>query len=157
MTQPSSFYKTKVTNPLDELFDTLPTDLEQADNYSVLSEEQLSEIVPVEEPTVEKDEEDKEIDSKIDTVYDAAIEAFNNQTAYMEVIEPRYAARNAEVAANYLNIALNAASVRAKVKGDRKKNAQFVPFTNNRKDGAVVASREDIMRMISVDAETKKV
>jgi hypothetical protein len=154
----NSHLKAKITNPLDQLFDTLPADLDQADNYSILSEEQLSEIVPTAQAEMpEKDEEDLEIDSKIDTVYTAAMSAFANQTAYMDVIEPRYAARNAEVAANYLNIALNAAATRARVKGDRRKTAQFVPFSNNRKDGAVVASREDILRLIAVDAETKKV
>jgi hypothetical protein len=150
-----SLLTTKITNPLDELFNTLPNDMEQDGEYIPTSEGTLA-TLNGEEPPPEKDEEDIEIDTKIDTVYTAAIDAFNNQTAYMEVIEPRYAARNAEVAANYLNIALNAASVRAKVKGDRRKNAQFVPFTNNKSNGAVVASREDIMKMLSVDAEMKK-
>lgn len=145
----------KITNPLDDLFNTLPMDMEQDGEYIPTSEGTLATLGD-EQAVPEKDEEDIEIDTKIDTVYTAAIDAFNNQTAYMEVIEPRYAARNAEVAANYLNIALNAASVRAKVKGDRRKNAQFVPFTNNKSNGAVVASREDIMKMLSVDAEMKK-
>lgn len=153
----SNLLHTKITNPLDELFNTLPADLEEADNYAVLTEGQLAEVKPTAtEVPPEKDEEDIEVDRKIDEVYDAAIGAFNNQTAYMEVIEPRYAARNAEVAANYLNIALNAASVRAKVKGDRRKNAAFVPFSNNKTNGTVVASREDIMRMIALDAEQKE-
>ena len=145
----------KITNPLDDLFNTLPMDMEQDGEYIPTTEGTLATLGD-EQASPEKDEEDIEIDSKIDTVYTAAIDAFNNQTAYMEVIEPRYAARNAEVAANYLNIALNAASVRAKVKGDRKKTAQFVPFTNNKTNGAVVASREDIMKMLAVDAEMKK-
>lgn len=146
---------TKITNPLDELFNTLPADMEHDGDFIPMSEGTLAEMQGQEAPP-EKDEEDVEIDKKVDDVYDAAIAAFNNQTAYMEVIEPRYAARNAEVAANYLNIALNAASVRAKVKGDRKKSAQFIPFSNNKTGGAVVASREDIMKMLAVDAEMKK-
>lgn len=158
MTEPKDLMRTKITNPLDELFNTLPTKLEDDDEYVPMTEGALAAIEPSPETVVvEKDAEDIEVDRKIDEVYDAAIGAFNNQTAYMEVIEPRYAARNAEVAANYLNIALNAASVRAKVKGDRRKNAAFVPFSNNKTNGAVVASREDIMRMIAVDAEMKKV
>lgn len=145
----------KITNPLDDLFNTLPMDMEEDGDFIPTSEGTLASLNGDEAPP-EKDEEDIEIDSKIDVVYTAAIDAFNTQTAYMEVIEPRYAARNAEVAANYLSIALSAASVRAKVKGDRKKSAQFVPFTNNKSNGAVVASREDIMKMLSVDAEMKK-
>ena len=147
--------KTKITNPLDELFNTLPNDLDEADAYEAVTEGELATLQGA-EAVPEKDDEDVEIDNKIDTVYTAALDAFNNLNAHMEVIEPRYAARTAEVSANYLNIALNAASVRAKVKGDRKKNAAFVPFSNNKTSGAVVASREDIMRMISIDAEMKK-
>lgn len=150
-------YTQKITNPLDELFNILPSDLEQED-YAVVTEGDIAK--PTTEPAAvpEKDAEDIEIDQKIDEVYDAAITAYNTQTAYTEMIEPRYAARNAEVAANYLSIALNAATVRARVKGDRRKSAQFVPFSNNtRPNGIVVASREDILNMISVDAETKKV
>lgn len=156
MIQPKDLMRTKITNPLDELFNTLPTDLDDGDDYEVTSEGTLATIQGQEAPP-EKDAEDKAIDSKIDDVYDAAIGAFNLQTQYTEIIEPRFAARNAEVAAGYLNIALNALSVRARVKGDRKKQAQFIPFTNNKSSGNVVASREDIMRMLSVDAETKKI
>lgn len=108
----------------------------------------------------EKDEEDIEVEKKIDNVYDAAMAAFNNQTAYIEVIEPRYAARNAEVAANYLNIALSAANSRAKVKVDRKRaNASFVPYgpggktTNN----MIFANREDILKMITIDNQQTEV
>lgn len=151
-----SVLNTKITNPLDELFNTLPGDLEQEGEYIPTTEGTVAELNGTADAQVPKDEEDIEIDSKIDTVYTAAMDAFNNQTAYMEMIEPRYAARNAEVAANYLNIALNAASVRARVKGDRRKNATFVPFSNNKTNGAVVASREDIMKMLAVDAEMKK-
>lgn len=146
----------KITNPLDDLFNTRPADFEQDGDFIPMSEGTLAELNGAEASVPEKDEEDVAIDEKIDTVYTAAIDAFNTQTSYMEVIEPRYAARNAEVAANYLSIALNAASVRAKVKGDRKKSAQFVPFSNNKTNGAVVASREDIMKMIAVDAEMKR-
>lgn len=145
----------KIANPLDELFNTIPYDLKEVEEgFIATSEGELATLDGVEAPP-EKDEEDVMIDQKIDDVYDAALGAFNQQTQYMEVIEPRYAARNAEVAANYLNIALGAATARAKVKGDRKKNMAFVPFTNNKASGTVVASREDIMRMIAVDAEMK--
>jgi hypothetical protein len=103
---------------------------------------------------VEKDEEDVEVDKKIDTVYDAALAAFKNQTEYTEIIEPRYAARNAEVAANYLNIALNAAATRARVKTERKRANTFVPFNNGggkTTNNLIVADRNEILRMIQVD------
>lgn len=148
-------------NPLDTLFGLNPTiDLnkEQEEGYVVTTESEYATVVAeapaegTEEPDpMAKDEEDTEIDRKIDEVYEAAIGAFNTQTAYTELIEPRYAARNAEVAANYLNIALNAATSRARVKGDRMKTKAFVPYNNAQSKlggQTVTASREEIMRML---------
>ena len=150
----------KFQNPLDNLFDIDPTvghDDAEVVEYEQVTEGELAAMAAPAEPTP-KDAEDTEVDSKIDAVYDAALEAFQNQMAYTEMIEPRYAARNAEVAASYLNIALQAAATRARVKGDRKRNGQFIPgmggkVTNN----TIVATREEILRMISVDADTKKI
>jgi hypothetical protein len=146
--------KSKLVNPLDELFETeQPTEIVE---YEQATEGELA-ALQAEAPAPEIDEEDIEINKKIDAVYDAAIDTFQNQMAYTEIVEPRYAARNAEVAANYLNIALNAAATRAKVKSDRKKTAAFVPYAGKTQNNVVVASREDIMRMIAVDGEFKKV
>lgn len=146
--------KQNFVNPLDELFNTPPA--KEVVEYEETTEGALAELAaPTDAP--EKDAEDVEIDGKIDTVYNAAIDAFNNQTAYTEIIEPRYAARNAEVAAQYLNIALNAAATRARVKGERKRGAAFVPYAAKSQTNVVVADRETIMRMIAVDAETKEI
>lgn len=154
MSKPLSF-----ENPLDKAFDVDGTDREVV-QYEPVTEGELAEMAaPAGVPApAEKDEEDKEVDRKIDEVYDHAVTTFQNQMAYADVIEPRFAARNAEVAATYLNIALQAAATRARVKGDRKRAGQFIPgmggkVTNN----TIVATREEIMRMITVDAETKPV
>jgi len=145
-----------MVNPLDELFQTAPTVIEETD-YEQITEGELAEMAePKTAAPEEKDAEDVVIDEKIDQVYDSAIEAYQTQTAYTQIIEPRYAARNAEVAANYLTIALNAAATRAKVKGDRKRNSVFVPYAGKTQNNVVVASREEIMRMISIDAEVKE-
>jgi hypothetical protein len=142
------------TNPLDELFDVDGANREVT-QYDEINEDQLPAVpAQAEQP---KDAEDVEVDRKIDEVYEHALTTFQNQMAYTEIVEPRYAARNAEVAATYLNIALNAAATRARVKGDRKRALQFIPgmggkVTNN----TIVATREEILRMITVDAETKE-
>jgi hypothetical protein len=140
----------KLANPLDDLFQTEQPTGEMAE-YKQLTEGELAEL----QPAAEKDAEDAEIDQKIDTVYTSAIETFQQQMQYAEIVEPRYAARNAEVAANYLNIALNAAGMRAKVKSDRKRSSTFAPFAAKSANGTVVASLDDIMKVIAVDAETK--
>lgn len=145
-------------NPLDTLFgieNGVDLDKVQKTDYAITTEKDFAdakagEVVGVEDPNA-KDDEDTEIDKKIDEIYDAAIDAFKTQTAYTEIIEPRYAARNAEVAANYLNIALNAANSRAKVKTERKKTNAFIPYQNGgskHASGTVVASREEIMKML---------
>lgn len=143
----------KLTNPLDELFQTEQPVTDVAEYQQVtegeLAEMQGQDVAPA------KDQEDIEIDRKIDEVYTNAIETFQQQMQYAEIVEPRYAARNAEVAANYLNIALSAANSRARVKVDRKKVNAFVPYAGKNSNGAVVASLDDIMKIISVDAETK--
>lgn len=145
--------KQKLANPLDELFE-IEQPAHDLTEYQSVTEGELAELqAPATAP--DADPEDVEIDKKIDTVYDAAMDAFNQQTQYTEIVEPRYAARNAEVAANYLNIALNAAATRARVKTDRKKANTFVPYANKTQNNVVVASREDIMKMIAIDAETK--
>lgn len=158
----STMKKTKtenpILNPLDELFNTDPHGDEESteiQEYDEITEGELAEMA--EPPREEKDEEDKAIDAKLDQVYDVALETFQQQTEYTQIIEPRYAARNAEVAATYLTIALNAVATKAKVKGDRKRNAAFIPFANKTQNNVVVASREEIMRMISVDAEVKEI
>jgi hypothetical protein len=148
-------------NPLDTLFGITPEidlNVEQKENYVQVNAADFAVISA--DPGADQDQEpdpdaksaeDAEIDQKIDDVHKAAIEAFNTQTAYMELIEPRYAARNAEVAAQYLNIALNAANSRARVKADRAKTKAFVPYANaqNKLGGqTVTASREEIMAML---------
>lgn len=99
----------------------------------------------------EDDEEDKEINGKIDEIYGAAMDAYQNQTAFVEILEPRYAARNAEVAAGYLNTALNAVSLKAKVKNEKRKIGQagFIPYGNNTTNNVVVADRNQLLKMMA--------
>jgi hypothetical protein len=144
--------KVKIANPLDELFQT-ETETPVVE-YGSATEGELAQF-QANVPSPEIDPEDQAIDAKIDTIYEAALDAFNTQTQYTQIIEPRYAARNAEVAANYLNIALNAVATRARVKTDRKRANTFVPYAQKTQNNVVVASREDIMKMISIDAEMK--
>ena len=143
--------QTKFENPLDNLFEIDDSLDRDESDYEVATVQNA----PT-EPT-EKDEEDVDTDQKIDAVYDAALEAYQNQTAMVELLEPRYAARNAEVAATYLNIALQAATSKARVKNDRKRVGQFIPGASNKiTNNTIVASREEILRMITVDSEPKK-
>lgn len=153
-------------NPLDTLFDIDDemTSGNEITEYGPATDEEINALAApqaqAEPPKDVKDEDDIENDKRFDDVYTAAMETFQNQMAYTEIIEPRYAARNAEVAANFLNLALAAANSKAKVKNDRKRVNTFIPGANGTQkvtNNTIVATREEILRMISVDAETKEV
>lgn len=149
------------THPLDQVFGVKPN--VDSDYVDIDAEYNMAEV-PAQNVTAEpvqdiKDADDIIIEKRIDEIYDEAIEAFRKQNEYTEIIEPRYAARNAEVAANYLNIALAAANSRSRVKVDRKRaNQAFVPYANGGKSttNVLIASREEILRMIDVDKDGKK-
>ena len=145
-------------HPLDSVFGISSDEIDIDSQYSMteVPRETLQSIdpnVPAPDP---KDEDDLLVEKRIDEVFDAAMDAFSTQNAYIEVIEPRYAARSAEVAAQYLNIALSAANSRAKVKTDRKRaNQTFIPHGNGGKNttNVIVANREEILRMITIDQD----
>ena len=148
-----------IKHPLDDVFNiTGEVDI-PGPGQAIASVADLAGDLPQAQPTPDiKDADDVLVEERLDLVYDEALSAFRNLNAYTEVIEPRYAARNAEVAANYLNIALAAATSRAKVKVDRKRGNQFVPNGQGRNTAdIVIANREAILQMISVDNETKQV
>jgi hypothetical protein len=134
-------------------------DIEQEYGQGELMQNPNATFTAAEAPVDLKDEDDKLVEKRIDEVYDAAMGAFQNQSAFIEVIDPKFAARNAEVAANYLNIALQAANSRAKVKTDRKRaNQTFVPYNQSGKttNNFVVADRNEILKMIAIDGDQKK-
>ena len=135
---------------LDDTYNSDPlegTDLTAIDDNRYLATTEAQLPAP---PAAEPAEEDKEINQKIDTIYGEAMTAYQNQTAFVEILEPRYAARNAEVAAGYLNTALNAVALRAKVKNERKKSAGgFVPYANQTTNNVVVADRNQLLKMMA--------
>lgn len=151
----------KFTHPLQDALDMGDNPLDFESDYAQVPAQHVTAQQPTEPPKDVKDEDDLLVEQRMDEIYDAAMQAYEAQTGYMEVIEPRYAARNAEVAANFLNLALQTTLGRAKVKNERKRaNQAFVPFaqpggrtTNN----LIVANREDILKMIAIDGEHKEV
>lgn len=151
--------KPMINHPLEDVFEMDHGTMDIASDYAMA--EVPVQANPTDAPPVDhKDEDDRLIEARIDAVYEAAMTTFQNQTAYTEIIEPRYAARNAEVAASYLNIALTAANSRAKVKSDRKRaNQAFVPYANaggKTTNNIVIANREQILSMINVDGIKKE-
>jgi hypothetical protein len=152
-------------HPLEDVFNIAEGSTGFGQSFNIEDEYQMTETqqpnaVAVGEPQPDvKYADDIETEKKIDEVYNSAISTFQNQIAYTEIIEPRYAARNAEVAATYLNIALAAATSKAKLKVERKKAAQFIPYANGGKttNNIVVADRNDILKMITIDSQAKEI
>lgn len=153
-------------HPLEEMFNMEEgtTDF-GGDTFNIEDEYQLSEVQQPTNMATEpqpdiKDQDDIETEKKIDEVYNSAISTFQNQIAYTEIIEPRYAARNAEVAATYLNIALSAATAKAKIKVERKKANTFIPYANGGNkttNNLIVADRNEILKMITIDQQMKEI
>ena len=83
--------------------------------------ERKTEGVSPEELAKEERIEDLKIDGQIDTIHGQAITAFESQYRLSQEVDPKFAARNAEVAAQYLKIALDAVSTRIDSKHKRAK------------------------------------
>lgn len=147
-----------LANPLESVFGMEEGTMDNSTHYDMIETSGMVPVASTEAPVDHKDEDDIAIEKKLDEVYDIALSTFQQQTAYTEIIEPRYAARNAEVAANYLNIALAAANSKAKVKTDRKRaNQAFVPFAQQNKttNNLIVADRNSILKMLDMDGDKK--
>ena len=65
--------------------------------------------------------EDLHIDSQLETIHDSALNAFEQQHRLATEVEPKFSARNAEVAAQYLKIALESVNSRVDTKYKRNK------------------------------------
>lgn len=102
---------------------------------------------------IDKEErlEDLHIDGQLESVHTSALVAFEKSSRMADEVDPRFAARNAEVAAQYLNIALNAVNSRVDAKFKRQKIRQSAikagtPQTLNQT--VIIADRNDILREI---------
>lgn len=138
-------------NPLETVFNIAPGSTKTNELAEYEDDNMIA--VPASEvsQSYQDDLEDADINEKIEKIYEVAMETFENQTAMMEIVEPRYAARNSEVAAQYLNIALNATSLKAKTKNEKRKSSTFIPFGNNTNisgNNIVVADRNQILDML---------
>lgn len=92
-------------------------------------------------------QEDVAISRQLATVFGYAIDAFEQQTQMVQEVEPKFAARNAEVAAQYLNIALNSINTRATIRNNKLKlkagsKAEVV------EGGAIMADRNELLKLM---------
>lgn len=129
-----------VAHPMEKVFDI--------DEETTIVEHQ--EVVPTEVVhAAQYDEKDMEIEKQLQEVYDTAMVQFQIQSGITELVEGKYAARNAEVAAQFLNTALNAVNTRATVKSNKDKLKSVAPkngaVTNN---NLVVTDRNELLKIL---------
>lgn len=109
--------------------------------------ERKTEGVTDEEIAKEERIEDLKIDGQIDVIHGAAMTAFEAQSRLAQEVDPKFAARNAEVAAQFLKIALDAVSGRVDAKYKRAK----VRLAQNEgprqvQNNLIVADRNDLLK-----------
>lgn len=99
----------------------------------------------------EFDDKDKEVEGQFQEVYDLALSAYETQAADAEVVEPKYKARNQEVAVQYLNTALSAAKEKATLKQHKDKlNVDKVKGTGPKtlNQNLIVADRNEVLKTL---------
>lgn len=134
-------------HPLEDIFD-LPTG--------------TTEVTVIQRQTdlvthAEFDKKDCEIEGQFQEVYDVAMSTFENQVEMLERAEtdPKYIARQMEVAAQFLNTALSAANAKASLKASKDKMlvaqrtvANTVQGNVGGGDGPVVMSHSALLKML---------
>lgn len=99
----------------------------------------------------EYDTKDVEIEEQFQEIYDAAMDAFDLNSRNIDGIDPRYRARNHEVAVQYLNAALSAAREKANLKGHKDKlsvareKTSGARVTNN---NLFVGDRNELLKLL---------
>lgn len=154
-------------NPLETFFDMEQGTVLPVDQRPFATENELTvidentELVIIDAEQTEKvpfkeklDDEDLVIQDQLQTVFDKAIAVFHTQQELSEIVDPKFAARNAEVSGQFLTTALNAVQLRAKIKSDKDKNILNANVgaiingnvTNNTQ--TIVANRNDLIKML---------
>lgn len=117
-------------------------------------------VTNVTDSEIEKEEriEDLKIDGQIDSIHGAAMNAFESQARLSQEVDPKFAARNAEVAAQYLKIALDAVGTRVDTKYKRAK----VRIAKNEgprqvQNNLIVADRNDLLKSLFGKEEIKTI
>ena len=106
--------------------------------------------------------EDIQLQGQYEAIYKSAVGAFEAQLELSQDVEPRFSARNAEVAAQYLNIALNSTKDRTEAKFKREKTKLAKKMASGDAAGApkntinIFGDRNEILKMLR-DAASKDI
>lgn len=106
--------------------------------------------------TQEYDNADKDINDNFQEIYDTALDAYEQQALDIDSLEPKYRARNQEVAVQYLNTALNAAKEKAglKMHKDKMQTKRDTAGPNSvTNQGIIVADRNELLKQLMGNEE----
>jgi replicative superfamily II helicase len=103
--------------PLEEFFNLPPAPLKSKETGLVTQSQAKEKSDSMES----YDKKDDSIEGTFKSIHDIALETHDRIMDEIDEVDTKYAARNYEVAANYLNIALAAAEKRAKLKEHKDK------------------------------------
>jgi len=128
-------------HPLEELLD-----IEEGTTIM----EYVEPAMPAEVVTVDGvyDEKDTEIEEQLQEIYEVAMTQFEVQSGVCEEVEGKYAARNAEVAVQFLTAALNAVQTKSTVKANKDKLVVKAITSEPNAKGNIVLDRNELMKML---------
>lgn len=155
-------------NPLETFFDMAQGSVDPIDQrpFAITDVTDSSELVTIDEhpvvsvPVVKVpfketlDDEDLLIADQLQSVFDKSIAVFHSQQELTEIVDPKFAARNAEVAQQYLNTALQTVQLRARIKDAKDKqkiNANVGAVINGdvtQVNNVITANRNDLIKML---------
>ncbi len=131
-----------IEHPLEELLDIDPG--------STLVEF-IEPALPTEAIKIEGvyDVKDGEIEDQLQEIFDTAMTQFEVQSGVCAAVDGKYAARNAEVAVQFLTAALNAVQTKATVKSNKDKIvAKIVTSPTAGGKGNVIMDRNDLLKLL---------
>lgn len=111
----------------------------------------------------EYDDKDAEIEKELHNVFEKAMEGYESLSEILDNVEPKYRARIAEVAATYLNTALNASTKRAGQKESIQKLKQKQQEIDKKASGSKTTNnivfngdRNEFLKFLRGDSEERE-
>lgn len=140
----------EIEHPLEEVFDIEPgttlVEREESLPLQLVQHEQY-------------DRKDKEIEDQLEEIRAAAMDAFDAQNDVVDTVDGKYAARNAEVAVQFLNTALQAIKEKSTLKIHKDKltvdkaNAGKPGTQNNTVN---IFDRNELLKLMSGEGNSTK-
>lgn len=128
-----------IEHPAEKIFDIAP-------GTTMVDRLEVEEAPIVE--TAQYDDKDTEIDGQFQQVFNAAFVAYETQRQSTEGMNPQFVNRSLEVAAQFLNTALAAASAKSSMKQNKDKNVKTVQSTTNNTTNNLIMDRNEMLKML---------